>query len=276
MTFSKDAERCKADRSLFERLQENGWPVHFLREQYRMHDEIARFPSKIFYNGLLQTSDSVNRRGPASWHHYKRGPPPRCHPGPFPPYLFWNVAQSFMRKGHAGGLSNNTETRFIIKLLKSFRESMRAVRNINIGVISFYNDQVSHINESLTREKEFVQWLKSNKVNLQVSTVDGFQGAEKDIIILSCVRSKWPGGNSSNQIGFLKDFRRVNVSLTRAKHSLWIVGNANVLKSDGLWNSLIDDVTSRKLMKTEEDLNQFMGRNHFRDQRRNTSKRRRR
>ena len=247
MTLSKDAERCKADRSLFERLNEIGWPVQLLRYQYRMHDEIARFPSKMFYNNLLITSESVTRRGPAVWHHHTA----------FPPYLFWNVEGGVMKKGPTGGLSNSTEAQFVHTLLSSFQHAMRGVRNISIGVISFYNDQVSRINNILNSNKSFTQWIRAGNMNLQVSTVDGFQGAEKDIIILSCVRSKWRGQNSRNQVGFLKDFRRVNVSLTRAKHSLWIVGNAPILKADELWNTLIHDIVSRNLMAQPMQLHHF-------------------
>lgn len=68
MTFSQDAERCKADRSLFERLRDNGWPVHMLRYQYRMHEAIASFPSRMFYENRLITSESVQKRDPAPWH----------------------------------------------------------------------------------------------------------------------------------------------------------------------------------------------------------------
>lgn len=238
MTFSKDAARCKADRSLFERLHEIGWPVHLLRYQYRMHDEIARFPSKTFYDDLLITSESVKRRGPALWHQHNL----------FPPYRFWNVERGVMNKAYTGGFSNQKEAIFVYTLLRSFQQTMRCVRNISIGVISFYNVQVSKINNILQQDQKFTQWLRAGNMNIQVSTVDGFQGAEKDIIILSCVRSQWHGQNARNQVGFLKDFRRVNVALTRAKHSLWIVGDASVLSTDELWKSLIDDVSSRNLM----------------------------
>ncbi len=166
MTFSKDAERCKADRSLFERLQENGWPVQLLRYQYRMHEEIAKFPSRMFYDNLLLTSESVKRRAPAIWH---------CHDA-FPPYLFWDINRGTMKKGTSGGFSNAVEARFVHTLLRSFRNSMRGVRKISIGVISFYNDQVSHINNAIRGDGSFLQWIKSQNITLQVSTVDGFQG----------------------------------------------------------------------------------------------------
>jgi superfamily I DNA and/or RNA helicase len=76
--------------------------------------------------------------------------------------------------------------------------------------------------------------------------------------MLSCVRSKWHGKNTRNEIGFLKDFRRVNVALTRAKYSLWILGNCNVLGSDPLWDALISDIRNRNLMTESTKLEHFM------------------
>jgi superfamily I DNA and/or RNA helicase len=269
MTFTKDAERCKADRSLFERLQENGWPVHLLRYQYRMHESIASFPSRMFYDNLLVTSDCVRNRGPAAWHHHHA----------FPPYLFWNVGQGTMKRGNRGGYSNQIEANFLCALLKSFRAIMRGIRGISIGVISFYNDQVSLIENSLiNNNKSLMSWMRTNNITLQISTVDGFQGSEKDIIILSCVRSKWHREESSNEIGFLKDVRRVNVALTRAKHSLWILGNSDVLHTDELWNSLLTDAFNRDLIAQSSQLVDFVHededysqRNHNKRQRPNKS-----
>ena len=165
MSFSRDAERCKADRSLFERLYENGWPVHFLRYQYRMHQDIASFPSRMFYDNLLITSDSVHKRGPAIWHHHDA----------FPPYLFWSLGGA-MKRGRSGGLSNSEEANFVCKLLLAFKFAMSGVRDISIGVISFYNDQVSLINKSINGNHALFTWMSQSNISLQVSTVDGFQG----------------------------------------------------------------------------------------------------
>ena len=79
MAHARSAERCKSDRPLFERLQQNGWPVNKLRIQYRMHESIATFPSDNFYEGNLITSDNVKNRIPAIWHQNKKEL--------FPPYL---------------------------------------------------------------------------------------------------------------------------------------------------------------------------------------------
>jgi len=75
MTFSPDAARCNADRSLFDRLHAIGWPVNMLRIQYRMHPAIVHFPSKTFYNDNLITCDMIHNRSPAIWHNHIAYPP---------------------------------------------------------------------------------------------------------------------------------------------------------------------------------------------------------
>lgn len=264
MTFSKDAKRCRTDRSLFERLYENGWPIHLLRYQYRMHEEIAKFPSRAFYSNLLQTSNCVLNRDQRPWHRHDL----------FPPYLFWDF-NGEMKRGPNGGITNDDEALFVCRLMNKFKLEMQNVRDISIGIITFYNDQATLIHNKLRQNHALIQWMSKGNIALQVSTVDGFQGSEKDIIILSCVRSKLNGKNFGNQIGFLKDDRRVNVALTRAKHSLWILGNARNLKSDDLWRSLIDDARRRNLLIDRGDLrmiNQIMVRKYKAKKGRNKNK----
>ena len=92
---SHSAEKAELGRSLFQRLQMNGWPVHMLRTQYRMHNEISRFPGASFYGGKLVASQEVERRAEASWHRYT------C----FPPYLVWNI-HGPMCRASGGGIMN--------------------------------------------------------------------------------------------------------------------------------------------------------------------------
>eukprot|EP00558_Chaetoceros_sp_UNC1202_P003423 CAMPEP_0197244522 /NCGR_PEP_ID=MMETSP1429-20130617/9620_1 /TAXON_ID=49237 /ORGANISM="Chaetoceros sp., Strain UNC1202" /LENGTH=188 /DNA_ID=CAMNT_0042704897 /DNA_START=18 /DNA_END=584 /DNA_ORIENTATION=+ len=160
-----------------------------------------------------------------------------------------------------GGISNGSEVAFVWRLLKSLSKRFGGeVRNIDIGVISFYNEQVNCIRKKLDKDTELCRWMQRSNVSLQVSTVDGFQGSEKDIIILSCVRSKWMGQNGKNDsIGFLKDSRRVNVALTRAKHSLWVVANCDTLSHDRLWNDLIQDAHVRNRIAEMTALNSMLG-----------------
>ena len=109
-----------------------------------------------------------------------------------------------------------------------------------------------------------------DKLNIKVSTVDGFQGDECDIIILSCVRShssytrgthnKSRGGVGRNSIGFLEDCRRVNVALTRAKFSLWIVGNEEVLKKSELWFKLLQEIYQQGMLRRADEFNDIFSR----------------
>lgn len=250
-SLSPDASRCNADRSLFERLHSNGWPNNMLKMQYRMHPGIVSFPSRMFYDSSLISCENVQNQRDALWHDHIA----------FPPYLLWNIQGSAMYRGVNGGISNFAETLFVEKLLLNFSKQFPTLRNVNIGIISFYSDQVSGIKNRLT-DPDLLGWLQSKKITLEVSTVDGFQGCEKDIIILSCVRSRWAGkrrGSPKSNIGFLKDFRRVNVALTRAKFSLWVIADCEALSHDALWDDLINDARKRKVIANHRSLSKLLG-----------------
>ena len=110
-----------------------------------------------------------------------------------------------------------------------------------IGIITPYNGQVKHI-RSLFKET-FDREVASQ---IDVNSVDGFQGREKSVIILSTVRSDYGRGDDNRGIGFVKDARRINVSMTRAKHSLFILGHAETLETAPLWEALVGDARKRK------------------------------
>lgn len=166
------------ERSLFERLQNLNWPTILLREQYRMHESIAAFPSQEFYQGQLITSNSVKRRPVPAW---------ASNPC-FGTLAFWDSNSSTVtRKGH--GLTNKDEAKFITRILLTTFARQYLVRSdecISVGIISFYKDQVKLLQDELVS----IPGLRDNtRLNVKVATVDGFQGSECDIIILSCVRS---------------------------------------------------------------------------------------
>ena len=207
-----------------------------------MHESIVDFPS-VFYGNKLATSDTVKNRPPARWHSH------RC----FPPLLVWNLEQP-MQRGDIGGLSNRSEANFICnKLLREFLNSFGASspRPIRIGIISFYSSQVKLIKQLLPKGKQ-------RNVSFEVSTVDGFQGRETDIIVISCVRSFDANRRGKfGNLGFLQDFRRVNVALTRARESLWIVGNCNFLAKDAVWKGMLDSAADRKLIAAPHDFDRL-------------------
>lgn len=124
-------------RSLFQRLQLNGFPVDMLKVQYRMHPDIAMFPSRQFYGNQLITSNCVRSRDQALWHQHI------C----FPPFLVWNLEQGRMVRNVDGGTFNREEDSFILrKILRLFSQKFGQHPGIiSIGIISFYNEQVRYI-----------------------------------------------------------------------------------------------------------------------------------
>ena len=126
-------------------------------------------------------------------------------------------------------------------LLSTFGEHLSAGE---IGIIAPYNGQVRHIRRLLSNAFD-----ADTASELDVNSVDGFQGREKSVIIMSCVRSDnmRPEGQARG-IGFVKDPRRINVSMTRAKHSLFILGNAKTLEKEELWASLLEDAAGRECL----------------------------
>jgi senataxin len=183
----------------------------------------------------------------------------------------WNFYGSRMHRSPLGGISNSGEASFVVELLQAFANQNAQIRNLNIGIISFYNEQVADIKKKVNNS-HLDRWMYSNRISLQISTVDGFQGSEKDIIILSCVRSRWINDKKPRDVGFLKDFRRVNVALTRAKYSLWIVSDCKTLSKDPLWSSLIDDAYDRKLIAQYQNLESMVINSHIAEKRHTTHK----
>lgn len=215
------------EQSLFTRIQRSAPnSVHMLNTQYRMHPEICRFPSQLFYSSQLQDATGLEQLRNQRWHAKSI----------FSPYRFFDVLgimgqdqNSFYNKEEAIIAVQLVET-----LIKDFPEIDFRER---IGVITPYKRQLAEI------KRLFIQKIPTELYKaMEFNTVDGFQGKEKDIIIFSCVRA---GRESS--IGFLKDIRRMNVALTRAKSSLFILGNRQTLEKNLQWKELIEDATRRQL-----------------------------
>eukprot|EP00580_Thalassiosira_gravida_P011382 CAMPEP_0201635100 /NCGR_PEP_ID=MMETSP0493-20130528/7767_1 /ASSEMBLY_ACC=CAM_ASM_000838 /TAXON_ID=420259 /ORGANISM="Thalassiosira gravida, Strain GMp14c1" /LENGTH=462 /DNA_ID=CAMNT_0048107027 /DNA_START=243 /DNA_END=1631 /DNA_ORIENTATION=+ len=239
--------------SLFERLQSLNFPTILLRRQYRMHENIAAFPSEQFYQGKLITPVSVKDRLKPSW---------ICPC--FPTLCFWDTNGRNMTANHMGhGFMNKEEADFITHtLLSTLAHTFlnKADVEVTVGIISFYRDQVKLLREQLAR----IPALSNSRLKVKVATVDGFQGSECDIIILSCVRSHSQstrdGQRRGNSIGFLNDNRRVNVALTRAKCSLWIVGNAEVLEASELWRKLMRHFRNERVLHRRDDFSDMFAR----------------
>lgn len=219
-----------------------------------MHEEIAAFPSQEFYDGRLITPDSIKDRMTPSWSS-------PC----FPTLCFWDTNGQKMSPGPNGhGFINRDEADFITQtILSTFAHTFlkQSDTEVTVGIISFYKDQVKILKEQLAKIPALnnKSWL-----NIKVATVDGFQGSECDIIILSCVRSHSRSNRGSGQrratVGFLNDYRRVNVALTRAKCSLWIVGNAAVLNTSDLWRKLIAHMDKHRVIRHGNDFRDLFAR----------------
>ncbi|XP_062110921.1 uncharacterized protein LOC133822564 isoform X2 [Humulus lupulus] len=239
--LSNVASKFLFECSMFERLQKAGHPVVMLTKQYRMHPEICWFPSLHFYERKLLNGEMSSKVAPF---HETEG---------LGPYVFYDIIDGRELRGkNSGALSlyNEHEANAAIEVVKFFknRHASEFVAG-RIGIITPYKCQLSFL------RSRFSNVFGSSIIDeIEFNTVDGFQGREVDILILSTVRaaetnSAGPGINSSN-IGFVADVRRMNVALTRAKFSLWIIGNARTLQTNKNWAALIKDANKRNLIRT--------------------------
>ncbi|KAK8514255.1 hypothetical protein V6N13_063157 [Hibiscus sabdariffa] len=236
--LSNVASKYMYECSMFERLQRAGHPVVMLTEQYRMHPEICRFPSMHFYDNKLLNGDTVSSKS-ASFHGIEG----------LGPYVFYDVVDGVELRGkNSGALSlyNECEADAAVELLKFFRKRYPSeFVGGRIGIITPYKCQLS-----LLRSRFSSVFGSSVSADIEFNTVDGFQGREVDILLFSTVRaaSSSHGVSSSNSIGFVADVRRMNVALTRARLSLWILGNARTLQTDRNWAALVKDAKQRNMV----------------------------
>ncbi|CAL1353525.1 unnamed protein product [Linum trigynum] len=231
MVQSKACSEAEFGRSLFERLTLLAHPVHLLNIQYRMHPSISCFPNSIFYSGKIQDGENVK-----SSTYGKNG----YLPGPmFGPYSFMSVTGGREEFDDVGRSRRNmTEVDIALKLVKNLYKAFKGSREqkLSIGLISPYSAQVIAIKKKLGNEFE-----QKDGFSVKVKSVDGFQGGEEDIIIISTVRS-----NESGAIGFLSNAQRTNVALTRARYCMWILGcGRTLMSSDSVWQKLVYDAKAR-------------------------------
>ncbi|KAL8088976.1 regulator of nonsense transcripts 1 homolog [Apium graveolens] len=217
----KKAARAGLAQSLFERLVLLGVKPIRLQVQYRMHPSLSEFPSNSFYEGTLQNGVTINERQTTGIDF----------PWPVPNRPMFFYVQMGQEEISASGTSylNRTEAANVEKIVTTFLKS--GVIPSQIGVITPYEGQRAYIVNYMSRNGALRQQLYKE---IEVASVDSFQGREKDYIILSCVRS-----NEHQGIGFLNDPRRLNVALTRARYGIVILGNPKVLSKQPLWNGLL-------------------------------------
>ena len=225
--FSKEAARFQYEQSLFVRMQANHPDdVHLLDMQYRMHPQISQFPSKIFYDGRLLDGKDMAEMRRKPWHKEAL----------LSPYCFFDVQGQHQAAPRGHSLVNVAEIMVALKLFETLTSRFSDYDfKGKVGIITPYKSQLREMKQRfLSRYGD--QILK----NVEFNTTDAFQGRESEVIIFSCVRASPAGG-----IGFLQDVRRMNVGLTRAKSSLWVLGNSESLARGEYWQKLIVDSQTR-------------------------------
>lgn len=230
---SYEAMRQGLGVTLMERLVKNQpEAVSLLKVQYRMHDEIMKFSSDWFYNGEVTSAPDVRNRSildydtPIMWIDTNIGEQEQN--GDTAPS---DYHEQFIGETH--GRINKPEAELCLKTLEDYINKIGKQRfldeRLDVGIISPYRVQTQYL-RSLIKKSEFLRPFRSM---IAVNTVDGFQGQERDIIMISMVRS-----NENGQIGFLSDLRRMNVAMTRARMKLIIIGNSDTLTHHSFYKKL--------------------------------------
>ncbi len=221
---SKRAVELGLETTLLDQLASSVKHSFFLDVQYRMNDNILEFSNDKFYESKLRSDSSVS-----SW----------TLPNDNEPVVLIDTSgcgfeEAFNYKNRS--ISNEGEY-FILR--EYFLDQMEKILGAEIGIISPYAEQVRFIRSQISEDEAF------QNLDLQIDTIDGFQGQEKDLIIISLVRS-----NINSEIGFLKDFRRLNVALTRARKKLVVIGDFSTLSSNELYSDFIKFVDQKGQYKS--------------------------
>ncbi|OCF41250.1 ATP-dependent helicase [Kwoniella heveanensis CBS 569] len=219
--MNKKAARAGLSQSLFERLVILGNRPIRLQVQYRMHPCLSEFPSNMFYEGTLQNGVTAPER-------LRKNVDFPWPVSDTPMFFHQNLGTEEISSSGTSFL-NRTEASNVEKMVTKFFKS--GVLPSQIGVITPYEGQRSYVASYMQLHGALKKDLYKE---VEVASVDAFQGREKDYIILSCVRS-----NEHQGIGFLNDPRRLNVALTRAKYGVVILGNPKVLSKHPLWLYLL-------------------------------------
>lgn len=219
--MNKKAAKAGLNQSLFERLVLLGCAPIRLQVQYRMHPCLSDFPSNMFYEGSLQNGVTMQQR--------LRREVDFPWPVADSPMMFWSNTGNEEISASGTSYLNRTEALNVEKIITRFFKA--GVKPQDVGIITPYEGQRSYVVSSMQQNGTF---KKEQYKEIEVASVDAFQGREKDFIVLSCVRS-----NDHQGIGFLSDPRRLNVALTRAKYGLVILGNPKVLAKHPLWHYLL-------------------------------------
>ena len=226
--ISDRAESGGLGQSLFERLHKCEIPAQMLTTQYRMHPSIREFPSASFYDNQLEDGCSKEQRpAPAGllwpdWDH---------------PVAFIPVEGSEELDEEGSSRSNFSEAAKVLSVIDGLLQ-IGDIQTTDIGIITPYNGQVRVLSDLF--EQAGGRETGEKYSGLEIKSVDGYQGREKEVIVFSTVRA-----NENGEVGFLKDKRRLNVALTRAKRGLIVIGHLSTLRQEPTWKSWLDWVEER-------------------------------
>lgn len=232
MVKSIAALKAGLGKSLMERIVEHKPDVvTLLKIQYRMNEKIMKFSSDWFYHGEVESAPQTRNRGildldePIEWRDSKVDDEEG------------DSGESFV--GESFGRINKAEAQLTLDTLEDYFKKIGKQRildeHIDVGVISPYRAQVQYLRRLIRKRESF----KPYRYSISVNTVDGFQGQERDIILISLVRS-----NDQGQIGFLNDLRRMNVAITRARMKLIILGDKATLCRHPFYRKLNEAIES--------------------------------
>lgn len=214
-------------KTLMERIVENKPEVvTLLKMQYRMNEEIMRFSSDWFYGNMVESAPEVKYRSildfdiPMTWIDTNQFSVDGLR-----------FTEEFV--GESFGRINKAEAELTLLVLEEYFKKIGKQRvldeRLDVGIISPYRAQVQYLRRQIKKK----EWAKPYRQLISVNTVDGFQGQERDIILISLVRA-----NDDGQIGFLRDLRRMNVAITRARMKLIILGDASTMTQHPFYRKL--------------------------------------
>jgi hypothetical protein len=200
--------------SLFDRLIHLRYPFTMLDIQYRMHPMISSWPSGQFYDGKILNGENVlSEAYNKPWHR------------DLSPLELYDVREGCEGKD-GPSLFHEIQAAVVRRIATSVTKLAQTESSLSIGIISPYKKQISLLSH-LAKD--------SPTLKIKVCTIDGFQGQESDVIILTTVRS-----NPDRKIGFLSDLRRLNVGITRSKYSIILVGDVHTISSNPAWRDYVD------------------------------------
>lgn len=229
---NKEAAQQGLARTLLQKVARRHPPaVSLLQIQYRMHEDIMHFPSRWFYHNCLQAAPEVRYRNILE----------------YDTPVVWCDTQAYASSEETAGESfshiNKTEAFLLIRQLQEYIQKIGKTRisdeQIDFGLISPYKAQVRYIRQLIRKNPFFKPFSRLIAVN----TVDGFQGQERDVILISLVRA-----NETGDIGFLQDLRRMNVAITRARMKLIILGDSSTLLHHPFYKALFEYIQDRGLI----------------------------